>query len=156
MKKILLLPALALCIIASCNKKDNNYSNTDYTRGMTNVRHWAGPFDGFVAGDTVYMGTLRHDWPKHYQRTKTDTAFSIISVDGYDINVLGAVLPYRKTDAVLKTMTFDSVIVGVMDATLTYYYTLDSMSFTYHRVGAYNSDASQYIQDNINIHTIHS
>ncbi len=155
MKKTPLVLLLFVCALCACNKNSNNYSITDFTAGMITERLWSGQIYGYAKGDTLYQptDTVLTEWPKVYNRTLTDTSFTIIKINGFAVNIMGTTLGYKTTDAMAKVRKYDSVVTGSLDAVLLYYYEKDSLSFVCHRTKEYNSLANQYYQEHILLHT---
>ena len=155
MKLLLLSPVFlisGICFLTSCGKGGS--LGSDYTVGVTDTKHWAGTIDGYAPGDATVGGILKHNWPVNYLRTKTDTSFAVMKIDGYDVKLFGFTMAFRGKDVALKTIKFDTTVVGKMDATLIYHYDLGSMTFISHRVDSFNNDAAQYYQENVNLHTL--
>src|SRR5580658_325465 len=95
-----------LCIIflvaacsLGCNKSSNNYSTTDHTVGITNLRTWSGSANGYYKGDTmITVGTTL--WALHFARNIVDTSFAIAKINGFVVSVLGTALDYQFTDSI--------------------------------------------------------
>jgi hypothetical protein len=156
MKKLSFYIALlgAFAFFAHGCSKPGNYVSINHTIGMTNTMTWSGNSWGYSYGDTL-EGDHHFSWPEYFNRNIVDTSFAVQNIDGFDISIMGAVLAWRSTDSVAKTVKFDSVISGSLTASLVFYYSKDSIVFNYIRVYGKNDTDNIYYQTNYFLYTHH-
>ncbi len=159
MKNLLFLSVAIICAVflfTQCHPGGNNYTATDHTKGMIKIKSWTGNAHGYVQGDTIQFpppDTTHVAWAKAYSHNITDTSFSVLKIDGFDIIVLGTILRYKATDSTLQTVTFDTTVVGSGTDILKYYYAIDSFSYEFHIITGFNAAANKYYMTDLFIHT---
>jgi hypothetical protein len=150
--KLIVFVAISAVTILSygCSKKYTDGVNNAV--GMTNSRGWYDTSYGYAYGDTL-EGDRHFEWPEGYGRFNPDTTFAIQNIDGFTIRVGNTTLAWKVTDSSAGTVTFDSVITGSLNASVVFYFRLDSIVINYHAVYGYNDTAHQYYQTTALLHT---
>ncbi len=133
MRSLSLISVALILIVAfySCHKSSVN-ANTTYINSITKSHKWTGYFSKGIVSP-VGAGNFGL---QAYNHNVADTTFPIteLTYQLASIPFWSEPLKYKSTDAVARTVTYDTVIGGGTEATLVYYYAIDSMYFTYNSI----------------------
>jgi hypothetical protein len=154
--------ALAFYLLTAigCSKNNDYSAGLDHTKGAVAQKKWSGTTDGYCQYDSSYYDTASHHtvhitWPKHFQRTITDTIFSLERMDDYMISGLGQWQRYRSTDSANGIIHFDTTYSGSTLSYINYWYRIDSEYFEHHKVGDHHEASGLYYQTHWYLHTVH-
>ncbi len=143
---------MAASLFTACSK-GGGYTPVDHTTGMTRIRSWSGTAAGFYQGDTVILGATK-TWALTYNHVISDTSLAVQKINGFLLSFMGKTMKYISTDSITtQSVYFDSITTGTLTAKLYYYYAHDSLTFQLNQVNGFNTNANQYYQDNVVLHT---